>query len=319
MQYSWQEKREDLFAGIAALPDPLREQAQQAIRNLLAVRPKQESPLVNAAAANLDTPHFLVGIDANTGAISRLQDKKSGREWASAGHPLALFSYQTLSQKDYAGFFDKYVVSTEDWAYKDFGKPNIQRFGAESREWLPSLANLQVQKEVRGHRLLAQLKIADLKAEQSGVASFPQDIYMELWLPDDEPVIHLSHSWFQKPATRMPEALWLSFHPITADPHGWALEKSGETVSPFEVVPSGNRHMHALSKGFSYQDEKGRFAVETLDAPVVSLGVKSPFPFSNTQPDPQAGIHCNLFNNAWGTNYIMWFGEDMRFRFVLRA
>jgi hypothetical protein len=41
--------------------------------------------------------------------------------------------------------------------------------------------------------------------------------------------------------------------------------------------------------------------------------------FADTQPDPSAGIHCNLFNNAWGTNYIMWFGEDMRFRFVLHA
>jgi hypothetical protein len=26
-----------------------------------------------------------------------------------------------------------------------------------------------------------------------------------------------------------------------------------------------------------------------------------------------------LFNNAWGTNYIMWFSEDMRFRFRLHA
>ena len=77
--------------------------------------------------------------------------------------------------------------------------------------------------------------------------------------------------------------------------------------------------MHALSKGFGYKDEKGSLFVETLDAPVVTLGVKTPLCFSNVQPDLSAGIHCNLFNNAWGTNYIMWFGEDMRFRFVIRA
>ena len=57
--------------------------------------------------------------------------------------------------------------------------------------------------------------------------------------------------------------------------------------------------------------------METLDAPVVTLGVKSPLSFSNVQPDLSGGIHCNLFNNAWGTNYIMWFGEDMRFRLHL--
>jgi len=138
-------------------------------------------------------------------------------------------------------------------------------------------------------------------------------------LPKAEPVIHLNFSWFQKPATRLPEALWLSFHPIASDPKGWMLEKSGEPVSPLDVVRSGNRHMHALSKGFGYKDESGAFFVETVDAPLVTLGIKSPLPFSKSQPDLSAGIHCNLFNNAWGTNYIMWSGEDMRFRFVLRA
>jgi len=49
-----------------------------------------------------------------------------------------------------------------------------------------------------------------------------------------------------------------------------------------------------------------------------ALGAKSPLYFSNSPPDLAAGIHVNLFNNAWGTNYIMWFGEDMRFRFRVR-
>ena len=59
--------------------------------------------------------------------------------------------------------------------------------------------------------------------------------------------------------------------------------------------------------------------METLDAPLVALGIKSPLYFSRTPADLSGGVHCNLFNNAWGTNYIMWFGEDMRFRFILRA
>ena len=145
-------------------------------------------------------------------------------------------------------------------------------------------------------------------------------MYLEILLPKAEPVIYLNFSWFQKPATRLPEALWLTFHPIASDPTGWtAGEIRRSRYLPLDVVQSGNRHMHALSRGFGYKDGSGAFFVETLDAPVVTLGVKSPLPFSNRQPDLSAGIHCNLFNNAWGTNYIMWFGEDMRFRFVLRA
>jgi hypothetical protein len=317
VQFSWQEKRDDLFAGIAALPSPLREQAQTAVRDLDASPPRLAHPRPLQAATEIETPHFVLGIDPKTGAILRLLNRKTKREWATEQNPLALFSYQTLSQKDYSRFFDSYVISEEDWAKKDFGKPNMERFGAESREWLPSLEDLQIDEDEDGHHLLARLSVNDPEALRSGRASFPQKMYLEMLLSKAEPVIYLNFSWFQKPATRLPEALWLSFRPVAPDPKGWTLEKSSEQVSPLDVVRSGNRHMHAVSKGFGYKDEKGSLFVETLDAPVVTLGVKSPLPFSKLQPDLSGGVHCNLFNNAWGTNYIMWFGEDMRFRFLL--
>ncbi len=319
VQFSWQEKREDLFAGIATLPATLREQAQTAVRNLDASPPQLAHPKPFPAGSEIETPHFIVGINPKSGAIERLRNKKSKREWASSEHPLALFSYQTLSQQDYLHFFDSYVVSDEDWAKKDFGKPNIERFGAKSQEWLPTFADLQVDEDDDGHHLLARLEVNDSEALRTGRASFPQKMYLEIMLLKAEPLIYLNFSWFQKPATRLPEALWLSFHPIAPDPAGWMLEKSGQPISPADVVVSGNRHMHALSKGFAYKDDSGAFFVETLDAPLVTLGTKSPLCFSNRQPDLSAGVHCNLFNNAWGTNYIMWSGEDMRFRFLLRA
>jgi hypothetical protein len=319
VQFSWEEKREDLFAGIATLPSPLKEQALTAVSRLAATAPRMESGQSHPAAKDIETTHFIVGIDAKTGAIRRLRSKTTGREWASKDHPLALFSYQTLSHKDYARFFADYVESEEDWAKKDFGKPNIEKFGARSEEWLPEVTDLRVEREKQGHRVLISLAVHDAEALESGRASFPKTLSLELVLPDAEPVVHLNFAWFDKPATRMPEALWLTFRPIAVEPSGWMLEKSSEQVSPSDVVMSGNRHMHALSKGFSYNDSGSTFAVETLDAPVVALGVKSPLYFSNQLPDLSQGIHCNLFNNAWGTNYIMWFGEDMRFRFVIRA
>jgi len=319
VQFSWQEKRQDLFAGIDALPSPLREQAQAGVRGLDVVPPRLAHPSPQVAGSEIETHHFIVGIDPKSGAVRRLRNKKSKREWASSENPLALFSYQTLAQQDYVRFFDSYVISEEDWAKKDFGKPNIERFGAESREWLPSVSDLQAQEDQQGHRLLVSLEINDAEALRSGRGAFPHKMYLEILLPQAEPVIHLNFCWFQKPATRLPEALWLSFRPIAPHPQGWMLEKSGQPVSPFDVVQSGNRHMHAISKGFGYKDDGGDFFVEALDSPVITLGVKSPLPFSNRQPDLSAGVHCNLFNNAWGTNYIMWFGEDMRFRFLLRA
>ena len=73
--------------------------------------------------------------------------------------------------------------------------------------------------------------------------------------------------------------------------------------------------MHAVLGGLHYKGPEGTLGIETLDAPVVALGRKLPVYFSRDQPGLANGFHFSLFNNGWGTNYIQWFGEDMRFRF----
>ena len=320
VEFSWIEKRQDLFEGIRALPETLREEALVAIEGLTPSWPVASSDaVVHAAGEPIENAHFILGIDAKTGAITRLRNKATGREWASEKNPIALFTYQTLSQEDYQRFIASYLITKADWAQKDFGKPNIERFGAKSQEWHPGSAHVRIEKTADGMRVLIEPRIEDEAAFQSGLASFPRKIFVELMLPDAEPVIHLSVSCFGKPATRLPEALWLTFNPIAADQKGWTLDKCGESISPFDVVTSGNRHMHAVGKGFAYQEGDHRFAVEPIDAPAVALGERSPLHFSNTQPDLSKGVHSCLFNNAWGTNYIMWYGEDMRSRYVVRA
>jgi hypothetical protein len=207
---------------------------------------------------------------------------------------------------------DSYVTSKADWAPQDFGKPNIEHFGARSRSWTPSLANCWSGENEEGHRLLARLRIDDVSAEKSGVVAWPEKMYLELLFPKAEPVMKLAFYCFGKKANRLPEAMWLTFQPDAA---GLMLEKSDYTVDPFAVVPGGNRHMHALSRGLRYKD----FSIDSLDAPVVALGEKSPIYFSKEQPDLKKGVHFSLYNNTWGTNYIQWFGEDLRFRFEVRT
>ena len=319
VEFSWVEKRHDLFEGLATLPAPLRDEAQASIRALVPKEPQLLNAAPHPAGKEMETTHFIIALDPDTGAIHRLRNKTTGYEWASPDHPIALVSYQTLSAADYSRFIANYLITKADWAQKDFGKPNIERFGAKSQEWQPTLTNLEVAQDAQGHRLLARLDIRDPEAFGSGRASFPQKMYLELTMPSNEPVIHLVFSWFQKPATRLPEALWLTFNPNVPDQQGWSMDKSDEQVSPFDVAVAGSRHLHAVCTGFNYHNGDKSFVVETIDAPLIATGEKSPLNFSRAQPDLSNGIHCGLFNNAWGTNYIMWFGEDMRFRFTLRA
>jgi len=318
VEFSWQEKRQDLFVALNRLPAPLNTEALDAVRKLEA-EPPQLSGKAHPAEKDIETAHFILGVERKTGAIRRLRNKATGREWASADHPLALFSYQTLSQQDYTRFFANYIISDADWAKKDFGKPNIERFAARSQEWLPALTSLHVGKDGKGHRVLAQLALQDAGAFSSGRAAWPQKLFLELLLPDSDPVVHLNFYCFDKPATRMPEALWLTFHPATADPQGWIIDKAGEQLSPLDVVEAGSRHLHGVSSGLACKNGSESLRIETLDAPLFAFGEKSPLNFSRSQPDLSRGVHCSLYNNAWGTNYIMWYGENMRLRFTLRV
>lgn len=318
VEYSWQEKRQDLFDGVATLPEPLRAEARQTLESLKAVKPTlpaKEWP----AGQPIETTHFILEIDPRSGAITRLRNKATGKEWASATDPIALVTYQTLSQEDYQQFLASYLTTKADWAAKDFGKPNIEKFGAASQEWHPAKAAVHVEESALGHRVVVELAFQDEEAAQSGRAAFPRSMYTELIFDRDKPAIRIDVSWFDKPATRLPEALWLTFKPVAQDNRGLQLHKCGEWISPFDVVVSGNRHMHALDTGFAWISSENAFTVETIDAPVVALGLRTPLCFSNEQPDPSNGIHSCLFNNAWGTNYIMWYEEDNRARYVLKA
>jgi hypothetical protein len=258
-----------------------------------------------------------IAIDPQTGAIAQLTERASGREWADPQHPLALLRYQTFSQADYDRFRRQYSINkrtTAVWAIPDFTKPGMAASGAESRWWLPSLAGRYRTRAADGERILAELTLPAAATERYGC---PAKATLEIRLPDAEPVVYLELQWFEKPASRLPEALWLSFMPRDTLAKGWALEKLGQQIDPLDVVRDGNRRLHAVAAA-EYRHAGDSMRLETLDAPLVAPGEPSLLNFSNRQPPLQHGVHVTLYNNVWGTNFPRWYDEDARFRFVLR-
>ena len=136
---SWVEKRSDIDQGVAALPAGLRAQAERSLASLRPVVPSTSSLKPHNPSNPIEAEHFTLKLDPATGAIQHLQNKATRRNWADAAHPLALFSYQTLSKTDYDRFLASYITLQTDWAPKDFGKPNIDHFGARSQVWNPKL------------------------------------------------------------------------------------------------------------------------------------------------------------------------------------
>jgi len=316
---TWAEKRRDVDTAVAALPQPMQDEALQRLKHLQATPPLTTGLSPMLPGQEITTPHFVLALDPETGAIRRLRDRKTNREWAGADHPLALFRYQTFTQEDYQRFFKKYVRTKESWAFLDFGKKGIEKYPLQSKLWMPRLVRSWLGQTPDATRIVVEMAMPQATPEMVDVVGWPKRLTMEIVLRHQEPVVEIDFQFFQKSANRLPEAMWLSFAPIAPNRTGWTLEKINQPVSPHDVVRNGNRHMHAVTKDIAYRDPDGQLILETLDAPVVAPGQMVLVDFSNEQPDLDAGVHVNLFNNTWGTNYIQWYGEDARFRFKIRT
>ncbi len=319
METSWQEKRDDLGAAVAALPEAMRTEAEQRLRSLRVTAADTSGLTAWPAGKLLTGRHYTVGVDPATGAITHLERKGVRRSWASAEHPLALFTYQTLSADEFADYIHRYITVETDWAPKDFGKPEIARYGAKAQEWQPRVLRMLGGTTPDADRLVIEMVIDDAAAMATGNVAWPRTLALEIRLPHATPVVELRLTAMGKVANRLPEAMWLTFAPVAPKREGWLLEKSGEPLQPGDVLRGGGRRMHAVSGPIRYADERGGLAIETLDAPVIALDQRSPIGFSKDLPTMEQGVHVSLFNNAWGTNYPQWAGGDFAYRFVLSA
>lgn len=319
---SWAEQRAYLDSAVAALGDARR---AEATTRLAALAPRRPDPAewtpVDGGAVAFETVQFRIGFDGWHGAIVGLEDKTTGRQWATPDHPLGLIGYDTFGAADYERYLDQYVVPSmrhEAWVLRDQGKPGLERTGASRQTWLPVLAGIARRRDEAGERFLLELTMPE---EASAVCGAPRRLTVEAALPEAKREVRLTVQWFDKPPSRLPEAIWYSFvPPVTAG--GWWLEKLGRWVSSQDVVPRGNRRLHAVGSRVEYREEAlstvDSLVIETVDAPLVAVGEPALLEFREDLPRPEEGVHVNLVNNVWGTNFPQWFGEDARFRFVIR-
>ncbi|WP_263373264.1 DUF5054 domain-containing protein [Granulicella aggregans] len=318
MTTSWQEKRDDLDLGVATLPAGLREQAAASLKRLQAGKVSIDSMKPLDVTKKIEGRHFTLQIDSQTGAIVSLIALADKYDYASSSAPIALLTYQTLSEPDFADYLDRYVQIKADWAPRDFGKPNIEHFNARSEEWHPKLLRSFSSHEKDGLRVVLHMEIDDFKAAATGNVAWPAEFYMELLLPNSMPVIEMRLTTLGKIANRMPEAMWLTFNSPAVKPLRCSFYKTGQNIDYDEVVSGGGRAMHAVD-ALTLGQGGALLHIATHDAPVIALGTRSPLNFSRLQPNLRKGVHVCLFNNAWGTNYPQWASGDWLYRCTLRA
>lgn len=139
----------------------------------------------------------------------------------------------------------------------------------------------------------------------------PLTVWKEYFIPKSSGTplnkIHLRVIIDTKTPSRLPESLWVSFNPIVADSKHWSMDKLGGLVNPFNIVKNGSLHQHGIHDFVINRDGNRYIRIETVDSAVVSPMTPIPFPSPLNHIEEKGGMHFNLFNNIWGTNYIMWY------------
>jgi len=317
MEESWKEKRAYVDTAISRLPV---EKAAQAREKLMSLSPapvdKTHFKKIENLNNEIDTGFFNLKINPSTGGITRFRDKLSGVDWANEENPLCLFSYQTFSKPDFDKFQSQYLTHQFPWAIQDFGKEGLETGHPVSRTWMPSLKQAFQKKDNKGNTILLELAVIDESGK--AVGGSPEKISVELFLPEARKEMQVTLQWFNKPAYRLPEASWFSFVPPVENGE-WIIDKMGKPVNFRDVIKNGNRKMHAAIYGIRYENNKNNCAIQSFDAPLVAPGERTLLNFDNRLPEAREGVHFCLHNNVWGTNFIMWFEDDMKYRFVFRA
>jgi hypothetical protein len=309
---SWTEQRAYITQALDQLAgSPLAAEATARLDQIAPHHPDLTS-LAPATNPTLLNSRFEVAFDPATGAITHLLDGQTGFAWADINHTLALLRYERFGSKDYARFWEQYNRNRDNpevvaWGWEDFTKPGLPL--ADHRIWQPQMT--AAYQDGAAHAVFA-LEFPD-EAREFGA---PRQLFLDYTLTDDGLTVALS--WFDKPACRLPEAFWLSFQPHANQENGWRFEKIGSLIDPRDVVSRGARTLHAIDQTVAYQEGERGFELASLDAPLVAPGQPSLLNFHNRIPEMRGGVHVNLYNNVWGTNFPMWFEDDAQFRFVLR-
>jgi hypothetical protein len=290
-EQSWRELDDNIDKAVALLPDPLREEAREAL--------KQVGEVDRRPVTGNDS-------DRKLDAAGRYAFETKGVKCLLGG-----IAYQSFSNDDYTRFQDAYLTSHVQWAIEDNGKPGLDRSPARSATIEARVAKCSAERSREGSRIRTEMVFPEDARIDPRV--LPEAVRCQWEIARDGRSVAWTVDLVGKPANRMPEAYWVSIQP--EELLSVVAEKTGGRVDLLDVVPGGNRQMHGIDRYVDLVTRRGTLRITSPDALLVVVGERNALNYSTQLPDLRQGIHFCLFDNLWGTNFSMWWGGDMRYRF----
>lgn len=294
---SHQEQRDYIQKALDLLPEELKNQADKALDIKAPDAIDQNRPqATNAALGNY--------------ALRYEEGKIHVSQGASELFSLRLPLYQEVGLAAYDKLCAHYLTDMEknrDWAVPDNAKPGLEDSDApyESRNHWPKLICSALSEG--GWQMDGRFD--PLPAQTAGC---PEGFRMRFDLSGANLLVTLY--LYHKAANRKPEALYLPFE--LNEHRNLRLRKIDEGIDPSACIPGGNLRSHGI-QSLIYESHDGQVRISPLDTPLVCLGAPSPLDFDGEKD--KGKIYFNLYNNLWGTNFKMWYEEDMVCRFLVET
>lgn len=290
MEQSWKEIDEYIDSAIAYLPEKFQKEAREAMQQIDKVEIKPVSVEKDGIA----------GQDWQISVLDGMLDVSG-------------VSYQMFDSKDYDRYLNSYLRARYDWALDDIGKTGLDKSNAISVSLRAQMINRMIKKERKGTRIVSDLAFPYREGVDG--RAYPEKMQMDCFLYKDNRRADITLTIFHKPAVRLPEAYWISFK---ADRILEVIaEKIGERVNLLDVVEKGNRQMHGIDRYVDLKTTAGTIRIWSEAAFLVNVGEAQGLAYSTEYPDKEGGLHFNLSNNLWGTNFSMWNEGSLTYRFTV--
>ncbi len=288
---SWKELDDYIYNAIQYLPQNLQEEALAEMKKIDRV----EAPSFTKKAKVASSTPWQASVLKN-GAL-----KIEG------------LSYQMCDANDYKNYLDNYLRAHYGWALADIGKPGLDKSKAVSVSLPAQTIKQEVRKEKKGIRTVSELVFPERPGVDRQV--YPEKMYVDVLEYKNGKKAEVTLTIKDKPAVRLPEAYWLSFN--TDDILSVVAEKVGERVDLFDVVEKGNRQQHGIDRYVDLVTSSGAIRIWSEAAFLVNVGEARGINYSLEYPDKKGGVHFNLSNNLWNTNFRMWNEGSLTYRFTI--
>lgn len=221
--------------------------------------------------------------------------------------------YQMYDSHDYDRYLDHYLRARYGWALDDLGKTGLDSSKAVSVSLPAKVIQKETTKKKGGTDYLYELAFP--AREGVDARAYPEKMYAHVFADKKGRKAEVEVTIWNKPAVRLPEAYWLSFE--ADDILSIVAEKIGQPVDLLDVVEKGNRQMHGIDRYVDLITSAGTIRIWSETAFLVNVGEARGINYSTNYPDKRGGIHFNLNNNLWGTNFSMWDEGSLTYRFTL--